>query len=197
MKQETMNRLLVGIMSLAIVCIAGSCTDEDEYTQGQWMKKANYNGVYRAYASGFTIGNYGYLCGGYYGANKDYLNDLWEYDMSRNSWTQCADMHVAGRKAAVGFAVNGKGYVTTGSVKDGSSSYCVADTWEYDPATDAWTRKDDFKGGVRDLCFGFLQADMAMSVRAATATLLAARVPPRWTSTVSTPMAPKVRNGKR
>ena len=34
-----MNRLLVGIMLLAIVCIAGSCTDEDEYTQGQWMKK--------------------------------------------------------------------------------------------------------------------------------------------------------------
>lgn len=56
---------------LAIVCIAGSCTDEDEYTQGQWMKKASYNGVYRAYASGFTIGNYGYLCGGFYGANKD------------------------------------------------------------------------------------------------------------------------------
>lgn len=55
-----MNRLLVGIMLLAIVCIAGSCTDEDEYTQGQWMKKASYNGVYRAYASGFTIGNYGY-----------------------------------------------------------------------------------------------------------------------------------------
>jgi hypothetical protein len=46
-------------MLLAIVCIAGSCTDEDEYTQGQWMKKASYNGVYRAYASGFTIGNYG------------------------------------------------------------------------------------------------------------------------------------------
>ena len=45
-------------MLLAIVCIAGSCTDEDEYTQGQWMKKASYNGVYRAYASGFTIGNY-------------------------------------------------------------------------------------------------------------------------------------------
>ena len=43
-----MNRLLVGIRLLAIVCIAGSCTDEDEYTQGQWMKKASYNGVYRA-----------------------------------------------------------------------------------------------------------------------------------------------------
>ena len=42
-----------------------------------------------------------------------------------------------------------------GSVKDGSSSYCVADTWEYDPATDTWTRKDDFKGGVRDGALAF------------------------------------------
>ena len=117
--------------------------------------------------------------------------------MSRNSWTQCADMPVAGRKAAVGFAVNGKGYITTGSVKDGSSSYCVADTWEYDPATDTWTRKDDFKGGCATGVPGFSIGGYAMSVRAATATLPAARVPTRWTSTVSTPMAPKVRNGKR
>ena len=40
-------------------------------------------------------------------------------------------------------------------MKDGSSSYCVADTWEYDPATDTWTRKDDFKGGVRDGALAF------------------------------------------
>ena len=100
-------------------------------------------------------------------------------------------------KAAVGFAVNGKGYITTGSVKDGSSSYCVADTWEYDPATDTWTRKDDFKGGVRDGALAFSIGGYAMSVRAATATLPAARVPTRWTFTVSIPMEPKVRNGKR
>lgn len=150
-----MNRLLLGMMLLATLCLTGSCTDDDEYTQGQWWKKASYNGVYRAYASSFTIGNKGYLCCGFYGANKDYLNDLWEYDMDRNSWTQCSDMPAVGRTAAVGFAVNGKGYVTTGSVKDGSSSYCVADTWEYDPNTDAWTRKDDFKGGVRDGALAF------------------------------------------
>ena len=36
-----MNRLLVGIMLLAIVCIAGSCTDEDEYTQGKSQLSLN------------------------------------------------------------------------------------------------------------------------------------------------------------
>ncbi len=140
---------------LVALCLAGSCTEDDEYTQGQWMKKASYNGIYRGYASSFTIGDKGYLCCGFYGANKNYLNDLWEYDMSANTWTQCADMPTVGRKGGVGFAVNGKGYITTGSVKDGGSSYCVADTWEYDPAADAWTQKDNFKGGVRDGALAF------------------------------------------
>ena len=38
-----MNRLLVGIMLLAIVCIAGSCTDEDEYTQGQSFRLTEFD----------------------------------------------------------------------------------------------------------------------------------------------------------
>lgn len=150
-----MNRLLLGMMLLATLCLTGSCTDEDEYTQGQWMKRPSYNGYARAYACSFTIDNKGYLCSGFRGANKDYLNDLWEYNMDSGVWTQCEDMPVAGRKAGVGFAVNGKGYITTGSKKDGSSSFFAADTWEYDPATNLWTQKDDFKGGARDGALAF------------------------------------------
>lgn len=29
-----MNRLLFGMILLAVGCLAGSCTDDDEYTQG-------------------------------------------------------------------------------------------------------------------------------------------------------------------
>lgn len=143
------------MMLLAAACLAGSCTEEDEYTQGQWMKRASYNGYARAYACSFTIGDKGYLCCGFRGYTKDYINDLWEYDMASGVWTQCESMPVAGRKAGVGFAVNGKGYITTGSMKDGSSSYFVDDTWEYDPATDTWTQKDNFAGGPRDGALAF------------------------------------------
>lgn len=150
-----MNRLLLGMMLLATLCLTGSCTEDDEYTQGQWIKKTSYNGYARAYACSFTIDNKGYLCCGFRGGNKDYLNDLWEYNMDTGVWTQCETMPVEGRKYGAAFAVNGKGYVTTGSKKDGTSSDYMADTWEYTPATNSWVRKDDFGGGARDGALAF------------------------------------------
>lgn len=144
-------------MMLPLVLLSGSsCTDDDEYTQGQWIKRSGFEAEPRAYACSFTIGEKGYLCGGFRGANKEYMNDLWVYDMNNNNWEQLADMPTAGRKYATAFALNGKGYVTTGSVKDGSYSNYVADTWEYDPSSDAWTQKDDFKGGPRDGALSFV-----------------------------------------
>lgn len=52
-----------------------------------------------------------------------------------------------GRHSAASFALNGKGYITTGVQKNESAN--LADTWEYDPNTDTWARKDDFGGGAR------------------------------------------------
>ena len=106
-----MNRLLFGMILLAVGCLAGSCTDDDEYTQGVWMRRSDLDGVARGQASSFTIGNKGYLCCGYRGSNKTYLKDLWEYNMDGDYWTQCADMP--------------------------------------DAATNTWTQRDDFGGGVR------------------------------------------------
>ena len=97
-----MNRLLFGMILLAVGCLAGSCTDDDEYTQGVWMRRSDLDGVARGQASSFTIGNKGYLCCGYRGSNKTYLKDLWEYNMDGDYWTQCADMPdaAAGRHSA-------------------------------------------------------------------------------------------------
>ena len=40
-----MNRLLFGMILLAVGCLAGSCTDDDEYTQGVWMRRSDLDGV--------------------------------------------------------------------------------------------------------------------------------------------------------
>ena len=143
------------MLPLVLLAVSG-CTEEDEYTQGQWIKRSGFEAEPRAYACSFTIGDMGYLCGGFRGANKEYMNDLWVYDMNDNNWEQLADMPTVGRKYATAFALNGKGYVTTGSVKDGSYSSYVADTWEYDPSSDTWTQKDDFAGGPRDGALSFV-----------------------------------------
>ena len=100
------------MMLLAVGCLAGSCTDDDEYTQGVWMRRSDLDGVARGQASSFTIDNKGYLCCGFRGTNKTYLKDLWVYDINNDYWTQCADMpdEAQGRHSATAFALNGKGY---------------------------------------------------------------------------------------
>lgn len=150
-----MNRLFFGLTLLSVPCLLGGCMDDDEYTQGVWRRMSDLDGVARSCASSFTIDNKGYLCCGYRGSNRDRLKDLWAYDMDGNYWTQCADMPdaAAGRHSAVAFALNGKGYVTTGAIKE--DPYFLADTWEYDPTTDTWQQKDDFLGGIRDGALAF------------------------------------------
>lgn len=64
-------------------------------------------------------------------------------------WTQKADMTstiLAGRYMAVGFSIGNKGYVGTGQLP-----LCgpLSDFWEYDPGTDTWDQKANYKG------FGF------------------------------------------
>lgn len=53
-----------------------------------------------------------------------------------SQWTQKADFAGASRFQAVGFSIDGKGYIGTGS--DVSRK---RDFWEYDPSTDTWDRK--------------------------------------------------------
>jgi N-acetylneuraminic acid mutarotase len=56
------------------------------------------------------------------------------------------------RRAAVAFAINGKGYIGTGL--EGFSSK-TKDFWEYDPKTNVWTQKADFGGTARAGAAGF------------------------------------------
>lgn len=146
---------LVGIV--LIMMSAWACTEDASYTAGVWNRRSDFDGLARNDAAGFTIGNKGYISGGYRGSKYSRLNDCWEYDITNDYWTQCADMPGVARNAAVGFAIGDKGYITTGY--NGSTDGYLADTWEYDPATDAWTQKDDYKGGARNYAVAFAIGD--------------------------------------
>jgi len=69
-------------------------------------------------------------------------------------WQTLAPFPGVGRICAVGFSVNGKGYITTGATK--YSGTFPKDMWEYDPATNNWTRKADFPGNARYFSFSFV-----------------------------------------
>ena len=154
-KNRIMRQLSAAVFLSACLGLTGGCTEEEEYTQGQWWRRSDFDGYARMYASSFTIGNQGYMCCGYRGSNRDYLKDLWVYDTDGNYWTQLSDMpeEAQGRHSAAAFALDGKGYVTTGQIKN-DPEY-LADTWEYDPSTDTWTRMDDFAGGARGGALAF------------------------------------------
>ncbi|MBE8722824.1 Kelch repeat-containing protein [Sphingobacterium pedocola] len=88
----------------------------------------------RQNAATFAFGNYGYVVGGQKGS---VLGNVWKYDPASDSWT---DKHQAltsagasARESAVGFSLNGKGYITTGGTSSSNSSR-FDDTWEFTSA---------------------------------------------------------------
>ncbi|TAL61565.1 MAG: hypothetical protein EPN85_04530, partial [Bacteroidetes bacterium] len=60
-----------------------------------------------------------------------------------------------GRGYAVGFSIGAKGYIGTGTATSVFTPTYFKDFWEYDQATNVWTQKADFGGGVRYNAVGF------------------------------------------
>jgi len=151
---KKMKNLL--LISSFITLALSSCTSSSSYTQGVWKQRSDFDGVARTEASSFMINGDGYICCGYNG-KKERLNDLWRYNVSTDSWTQRASLPDAAskRNAAVGFSVNGKGYITTGY---NGTSY-LKDTWQYDPDSNTWTQKADFAGSARYYALSFAIGD--------------------------------------
>jgi N-acetylneuraminic acid mutarotase len=115
-----------------------------------WTKKADFEGTIGYGAVGFSIGSKGYIGTG---GGATYSTEFWEWDQTTDVWTKKADFGGNARDYAVGFSIGNKGYIGTGY--DGSQvSYVYNDIWEWDQATDTWTRKADFAGGARNSAVG-------------------------------------------
>src|SRR4051812_25092276 len=78
--------------------------------QGSWMRKADFGGISRTGAVGFSIGMKGYIGTGSDDASAFY-KDFWQYDPVSNTWTQKADFGGGVRGYAVGFSMGSKGFI--------------------------------------------------------------------------------------
>ncbi|MDQ3109377.1 MAG: T9SS type A sorting domain-containing protein [Bacteroidota bacterium] len=125
-----------------------------EYDPGtdSWTQKATLPAIGRRDAVGFSIGLKGY-CGTGIDMPDAYLgnvlSDFWEYSPVTNTWVQKASYpgnFNAGVYFATGFAVNGQGYIVCGKI---GASYYSNEVWQFNPATNSWTQKTNFPGGVR------------------------------------------------
>ena len=148
MKQCVSYFVLIVIIGFAGASCHKSST-QDPLTIGNWVKRSTFDGVGRSGAVSFVIGDTAYVGTGYPGNAQSggtaQLGDLWKYDIDNNYWIQRATLPGIGRREAVAFSANGKGYITTGF--DGVNR--LKDTWEFDPLKNTWMQKTDFPGTAR------------------------------------------------
>ena len=142
---------------------------EYDFDANTWTYKANYPGLDREYEAYFSIGNKGYIVGGYQpgssagGGNLFYYTDTWEFDPASNSWTQKAFLppFTFGRVNAAGFTIGNKGYMVGGHrfISPNYQTY-FSSLLQYDPTTDTWTYKAYFPGTARSDCQKFVISGM-------------------------------------
>ncbi len=105
-----------------------------------WSQKADYPEGPVYHASGFVIGNYGYVGLGRTqpgGPGNPYVheNSFYRYDPTTNQWNQIASIPGQGRRGAVSFAIDTYGFVGTGETLGGGE---LNDFYRYNSANNTW-----------------------------------------------------------
>ncbi|WP_047244808.1 Kelch repeat-containing protein [Maribacter thermophilus] len=113
----------------------------------QWTELVGFGGNKRRSATTFTVNGIVYMGTGI--SNGVYLDDFWAFDPSTETWTEKLDLdeeddYTIVRSSALGFEMNGYGYIACGE-----SSGALTSVWKYDPTTDEWEQKTPFEGAAR------------------------------------------------
>lgn len=117
-----------------------------------WTQKADYMGGGCYHATGFVIGNYGYVGTGRVSAiGSTLVQDFYRYDPTTNSWNTIPPFPGEARRAAVAFEVNNLGYVGTGETNFGNAS----DFFKYNPTSNSWSTVASFPGSPRGSAVAF------------------------------------------
>jgi N-acetylneuraminic acid mutarotase len=135
---------------------AGTDFWEFDPTTNTWSQKADYPGAPLYETASFVIGNQAYVCTGTSFSSPGFSKENWQYDQPTNTWTRKADFGGVEHRECTAFASGGKGYLGLGYSITERYTFGTKDWWQYDPATDTWTKKADFPGGKRQGAAGFV-----------------------------------------
>jgi N-acetylneuraminic acid mutarotase len=120
-----------------------------------WTQVADWPGAAHTKMASFVVGTSGYVCTGSKfpaTATEAPVREVWQYDQTFNKWTKKNDFAGEARISAVAAAINGKGYLGTGT---NASNGVTQDWWQYDPATDGWVQKASLPGSKRTQAVAF------------------------------------------
>lgn len=120
-----------------------------------WKKITTYDGEKRQQASTMEIDGKFYLLAGY--NNNSYIKDIWKFDPDapeNSAWTNVTPLTTdpqfgnfiaaVQRYDAVGFGLNGLGYIATGVAGSAQNSI-----YQYDPVGLTWTKMTPFERAPR------------------------------------------------
>lgn len=139
---------------------------EYDTSADSWTQKISMGGSKRSGAVAFVYNNRGYICTGVNNGSSTDINDLWEYDpMAATPWTEKRkisnisseaydDAYAIIRNNAASFVMGDKAYISCGE-----NGGVLNDTWEYDFATDLWTKKTAYEGVARTGAIAFSVAN--------------------------------------
>jgi len=124
-----------------------------------WSELVGFGGKKRREATSFTIGDKVYMGTGV--SNGTYLDDFWVFDSTTESWSKKLDLdeeddYAIVRSNAVGFSLNGYGYIACGTASGTTST-----VWEYDSSLDTWELKTNFEGATRQDAVAFSNGNRA------------------------------------
>lgn len=120
-----------------------------DLTTDTWVQKKDFPGGKWDGAASFSIGNKGYVCGGFDGT---YLKrEFYEYDPSTDTWKQLTHFPGGPTIFPSAFVINGKAYVGLG----GNGGSEINAFGVYDPENGQWTKKIDFPGTPRQSAVAF------------------------------------------
>jgi N-acetylneuraminic acid mutarotase len=106
-----------------------------------WTNVSNFIGDGRHHPITFSNDNYGFVVSG------SYLNDVFKYDKSSDTWSQLQDFPGSGRGYSYGVSIGNKAYLGFGSTDNGTFPI---DWWEYDMNNDSWLQLSSFIGSGRN-----------------------------------------------
>lgn len=102
----------------------------------EWSQIAGLS-VGRSHMAAFSVPPYGYVGGG---AAIGTFSDFWRYDPVNNAWISIAPMPGLSRSGAMGFSLNGTGYVVGGNV---SETFASRELWKYRPEENEWQQGEE------------------------------------------------------
>ena len=138
----------LGVYAQGIPSITMTLSDLWAYdpASNSWTQRAPLPSAGRGMAVAFVIETDAYVATGY-GYSSTVPQEMWKYNSVANSWEQVASLPAElSRSEAVGFSINGFGYVSLGR----QSGAALSDLWRYRPATDSWQQQTSFPGSPRE-----------------------------------------------